>query len=83
MEREEKTFRDRDLDEYYRINDAIHLLIARASGNRVMYHLNCNPDISYPKGQTPKRFCFAESDQKNRCDRLQLNRFFCESRKMS
>lgn len=35
---EEKIFQERDLDEYYRINDAIHLLIARASGNRVMYH---------------------------------------------
>ncbi|THB72451.1 MAG: GntR family transcriptional regulator [Desulfobacteraceae bacterium] len=31
-----RTFEDRDLDEYYRINDAIHLLIAHASGNKVM-----------------------------------------------
>lgn len=31
-----RTFEERNLDEYYRINDAIHLVIARASGNKVM-----------------------------------------------
>ena len=33
---EEKLFEERDIEEYYRVNDAIHLTIARASGNTVL-----------------------------------------------
>ena len=36
LEEERHIFEKRDLDEYYRINDAIHLTIARASGNPVL-----------------------------------------------
>ncbi len=33
---EEKIFEERDIDAYYRVNDAIHLTIARASDNAVL-----------------------------------------------
>ncbi|MEH0020758.1 MAG: GntR family transcriptional regulator [Desulfobacter sp.] len=33
---EHKIFEDRDIEEYYRVNDAIHMTIARASGNAVL-----------------------------------------------
>jgi len=33
---EDKIFEDRDIEAYYRVNDAIHLLIARASKNTVL-----------------------------------------------
>ncbi len=36
IEQEDKIFETRDIEAYYRINDAIHLLIARASNNTVM-----------------------------------------------
>ena len=36
LEEEIRIFEDRDLDEYYRVNDAIHLIVARASGNAVL-----------------------------------------------
>jgi DNA-binding GntR family transcriptional regulator len=36
LEEEVQIFKNRDLDEYYRVNDAIHLAIARASGNKVL-----------------------------------------------
>lgn len=36
IKQEEKIFDNRDIEAYYRVNDAIHLLIARASKNTVM-----------------------------------------------
>ncbi|MCG8686492.1 MAG: GntR family transcriptional regulator [Desulfobacterales bacterium] len=36
LSKEEKIFEDRDIEEYYRVNDAIHMTIARASGNTVL-----------------------------------------------
>lgn len=36
LDEEVQIFEHRDIDEYYRINDAIHLTIARASGNAVL-----------------------------------------------
>ena len=36
LEEEIRTFENRDLDEYYRINDAIHLIIAQASDKAVL-----------------------------------------------
>ena len=36
LDEERDIFEKRDLDEYYRINDAIHLTIAQASGNPVL-----------------------------------------------
>ena len=36
LEEERLIFDKRDLDEYYRVNDGIHLTIARASGNEVL-----------------------------------------------
>lgn len=36
LSKERQTFQDRNLDEYYKVNDGIHLLIAKATGNRVL-----------------------------------------------
>lgn len=36
LKEEAEIFKNRDLDEYYRINDAIHMSIAQASGNAVL-----------------------------------------------
>ena len=36
LDEEIEMFKNRDLDEYYRVNDAIHLFIAHASGNKVL-----------------------------------------------
>lgn len=36
LEQEQKIFENRDIEEYYRVNDAIHLTIARASENTVL-----------------------------------------------
>ena len=36
LEEERNIFEKRDLDDYYRVNDAIHLTIAQASGNTVL-----------------------------------------------
>jgi len=36
LDEERQIFEKRDLDEYYRLNDAIHLTIAQASGNPVL-----------------------------------------------
>lgn len=36
IEEETRIFENRDLDGYYRVNDAIHLIIAHASGNPVL-----------------------------------------------
>ena len=36
LEEEQKIFENRDIEEYYRVNDAIHLTIARASENSVL-----------------------------------------------
>ena len=38
IEKEAKIFEARDLEQYYVINDAIHMAIARASGNQVLSH---------------------------------------------
>lgn len=36
LDEEVLAFKNRDLDGYYRVNDAIHLIVAQASGNRVL-----------------------------------------------
>jgi len=36
LKEEVRLFDDRDLGQYYQVNDAIHLIIARASGNKVL-----------------------------------------------
>jgi DNA-binding GntR family transcriptional regulator len=38
IQKEKDVFNARELDQYYEINDAIHLLIAKKSGNRVLVH---------------------------------------------
>ena len=35
---EQTTFESRDLDQYYVINDALHLLVAETSGNEILVH---------------------------------------------
>ncbi len=36
LDEEIRIFKNRNLDEYYRINDSIHILIAKAAGNNIM-----------------------------------------------
>ena len=38
IDREKDLFKDRELDQYYEINNAIHQKIAEKSGNRVLVH---------------------------------------------
>jgi len=61
LQEEDKIFADRDIEAYYRVNDGIHLAIARASNNDVLrryieellnrtriYLILCDPFFSMP-----------------------------------